>query len=58
MKHIGDRLGYKLMHAAALSLANLHQAGRREEITMLPRVYTSVPLTLLVSKQFGPKIFF
>ena len=43
------------MHATASSLANLHQAGIREEIMMLPRVYTSVPLTLLLSKQYGPK---
>ena len=39
------------MHATASSLAELNQAGISEQVVMLPQVYSSVPLTLLVSRQ-------
>ena len=41
------------LHATASSLAHLNQAGIRDRVAMLPWVYASVPLTLMVSKQPG-----
>ena len=37
------------IHSSASSLATLNQSGLGDKVQMLPEVYSSVPLTLLVS---------
>lgn len=39
------------IHSSASSMATLRQLGLDDRVTMLPQIYSSVPLTLLVSKK-------